>query len=469
MTIKLTTGKNQPFNVNLDNGQSGSEFQVQVPACGSLFLQTDGAGDVRSGAAQIVSSVPIGVGGIYTLLSGGTFQTETGVGASDGIVLASLPVDTTGVFDTGVALFNRGDNPSEVTLSFIAGAAGPAGAVDFSTKVTLDPGEQTAKLVKGDLFPTIGQRRGMLALDSEGEISAVTIRQNSDPLSFTTLPVDNGAFTETQQGDIPMAATFTIPEIRCQHDSRFSAPGGFSISGQVGAEQDGAGVEGFSPAVALISMTAISPSGERRRGGVASFNDEYEVIVPSGRHALEACYQRVSGGGGLLDFTRFSYSTPPRVIEQDTAWNFDVPLPPTMQVPGVLSGLDEFNNLGLVLVVFQDSHSDTVAGAEVSIPDGSFTARLPEGNYTIHAALLATFGFLTDYSILQLDLGSIQVNGAQPQSQADVALRPVLPISGQITPESSPNMVCTCECGGKPIRSRGRTEPTVWESDGLLD
>ena len=440
VTIKLTKGKGEPFNVNLDNGESGSEFQVQVPACGSLFLQTDGTGEVRAGAAQITSSVPIGVGGIYTLLSGGTFQTETGVGASDDILLASLPVDTTGVFDTGVALFNSGDEATEVTLSFISGAAAPAGSVDFSTKLTLDPEEQTAQLVKGNLFPEIGERRGMLRVDSEGDISAVTIRQNSDPLSFTTLPVDSGAFTETIQGDIPLPATFVIPAILADMILDFQLEGGFSVSGQVGVKEDGAGARGFSPDLALVSMTAVSPSGERFSGGVALFNDEYEVIVPSGRHALEACYQSLTGGGGVFEFTRFSYTTEPRLISEDTVWDFDVLLPPKMEVSGVLSGMENLPDLELVLVVFQDRETDTAAAAEVSLSDGSFDVMLPEGDYAIHAALLATIGFLTDYSVVQLDLANVQVNGAQPQSQADITLRPLIELSGAVDQEPSSNV-----------------------------
>ena len=452
VTIKLTTGKGQPFDVNLDNGESGNEFQVQVPACGSLFLQTDGSGDIRAGAAQITSSVPIGVGGIYTLLSGGVFQTETGVGASDDVLLASLPVDTTGVFDSGVALFNSGNESTEVVLSFLSGAAAPAGAVDFLTNLTLDPGEQTAKLVKGDLFPEIGDRRGMLAVDSEGEISAVTIRQNSDPLSFTTLPVDVGAFTETLQGDIPLPATFAIPEILADTTLDFQLPGGFSVSGQVGATENGAASQGSSPEVALVSMSAVSPNGELFPGGVATLNDEYEVIVPSGRHALWSCYQSPGGGGGLLEFTVFSYTTEPQLITEDTVWDFDVPLPPTMEVSGVLSGMENLPpagtvpsgigglpDLGLAIAVFQDRQTDTLATAQVSLADGSFTAMLPEGTYTIHAGLISNRGFLIDYSTLQFELGSIQVNGAHPQTQVEITLRPLIEISGDVGQESSPN------------------------------
>ncbi len=468
VTITLTTGKGLPFSVNLDNGESGSEFQVQVPACGSLFLQTDGAGDVRAGAAQITASVPIGVGGVYTLLSGGTFQTETGVGASDDILLASLPVDTTGVFDTGVALFNSGKAATEVALSFISGAAAPAGAVDFSTQLTLDPGEQKAQLVKGDLFREIGERRGMLAIDSEGEISAVTIRQNSQPLSFTTLPVDVGAFTETQQGDIPLPATFVVSEILSNMTLDFQLPGGFSVSGQVGVKEEGAGAQGFSPALALVSMTAVSPSDETHPGGVAAFNDEYEVIVPSGRYALRACYQSLSGGGGLFEFTRFSYTTEPIVITEDTVWDFDVPLPPTMQVSGVLSGMGNLAqlgtgvpsgigglpDLGLAFVVFEDRETDTTAAAEVSLSDGSFDVKLPEGNYVVHAALLSTVGFLVDYSVIQLDLGNVQVGGAQPQGEADVTLRPLIELSGAVGQEPSSNVFSASGVGARQFEAR---------------
>ena len=453
VNIKLTTGKGLPFNVNLDNGQSGNEFQVQVPACGSLFLQTDGADDVRAGAARVTSSVPIGVGGIYTLFSGGSFQTETGVGTSEDVLLASLPVDTTGVFDTGVALFNSGDEATQVTLTFISGAAAPAGAEEFSTMIALDPEEQTARLVKGDLFPQIGERRGMLAVDSEGDISAVTIRQNSAPLSFTTLPVDIGAFTETLQGDIPLPATFVIPEIVSNMTLDFELPGGFSVSGQVGLKQDGAGTQGFSADVALTGMTAVSSSGELFPGGVAAFNDNYQVNVPSGRYALWACYQAPGAAGGLFEFTRYSYTTDPIEIIENTVWDFEVSLPPTMKVSGVVSGMESPSEVGaqtpsaigglpdlnLVLVVFQDRETDTAAAAEVSLDDGSFEVDLPPGDYVTHVVLLSTLGFIIDYSAIQLDLGHVQVGGTQAQSQADITLRPLIELSGEVDQEPSAN------------------------------
>ena len=89
----------------------------------------------------------------------------------------------------------------------------------------------------------------------------------------------------------------TLPLVH-PRNTRLSGP-----HGQVGATENGAASQGSSPEVALVSMSAVSPNGELFPGGVATLNDEYEVIVPSGRHALWACYQSPGGGGGLLEFT----------------------------------------------------------------------------------------------------------------------------------------------------------------------
>ena len=65
-------------------------------------------------------------------------------------------------------------------------------------------------------------------------------------------------------------------------------------------------------------------------------------------------------------------------------------LPPAGTVPSGIGGLPD---LGLAIAVFQDRQTDTLATAQVSLADGSFTAMLPEGTYTIHAGLISTVVF----------------------------------------------------------------------------
>ena len=196
----------QPANVELLlSSDDGSPFEVTylqgsanfaVPAHGAVFVQTDGSrATPDSGTARVNSDQPVGVSAIYTLSQNGNFLTETGVGDSAQLVVATLPVDTTGTFDTGLAILNPGDAATGIQLRFDNGVgAAPAGAA-LETMISLGPGEHFAKLIKGDIFPEIGEQTGSLTIRADSSIAPVVIRQNSAPLSFTTLPAAAGAVT----------------------------------------------------------------------------------------------------------------------------------------------------------------------------------------------------------------------------------------------------------------------------------
>jgi len=67
---------------------------------------------------------------------------------------------------------SRGPRGSPHGVSIAAGTDGPPGA-----------------LTAGELFPAISDFRGSLSVTSSAAIAAMTLRQNSAPLSYTTLPV----------------------------------------------------------------------------------------------------------------------------------------------------------------------------------------------------------------------------------------------------------------------------------------
>ncbi len=193
-----------PASVHLTlSDDSGNLLVMTIPAWGtassftfpslapgaSLFLQTDGAGGLATGVAVISSDVPIGASAIYTLLNTqGVFQTETGVGDAPVLTSLTLPVDITGTFDTGVAFWNESGSSSDITFRLLdATGASIGGAV---SKNLLADGHLA--IFVSQLFPGTSNFQGSVAVTSTGGVAAMSLRQNSSPLSFTTLPVVSG-------------------------------------------------------------------------------------------------------------------------------------------------------------------------------------------------------------------------------------------------------------------------------------
>ena len=72
------------------------------------MLQTDGLGALKAGAARVTSTAAVSVSAIFAVYNeSGVFQTEAGVGSSTPATEFVIPVDTTGSFNTGVAIFNQ--------------------------------------------------------------------------------------------------------------------------------------------------------------------------------------------------------------------------------------------------------------------------------------------------------------------------------------------------------------------------
>ena len=177
---------------------TGSSFVIDLPAGASKMLQTDGQGSVATGAAKVTAGSSIGVSAIFSIYdSQGNYLTETGVGSADPQANFVLPVDTTGVFNTGLALFNYSGSDVSYTVTLrgtngqIAGALAPS---------TLRSGNHRAIFISGlnQLFPAITNFQGTLLVQCSAPIAATVLRQyqNASTLSYTSLPVVSTASTK---------------------------------------------------------------------------------------------------------------------------------------------------------------------------------------------------------------------------------------------------------------------------------
>ena len=174
--------------VGINNLGRASEFNVFLAAGAAEILQTDGTGTLVTGAASVTASAKIGVSAIFTNFdSGGRYLTEAGVSSAEPQTDFVLPVDTTGLFNTGLALFNPGTSQAVVAAELRDSGGQTVATANFD----LAAGGHVARFVagSGQLFPSVAAFQGTLRVQSSTPVSALVLRQNETPLSFTSLPV----------------------------------------------------------------------------------------------------------------------------------------------------------------------------------------------------------------------------------------------------------------------------------------
>jgi hypothetical protein len=187
--LSLTDDAGNPLITTLGGLGTGSQFNINLDGGVTGFLQTAGSGTGTVGAATVTTTAPIGVSAIFTVYDlSRKYVTESGVGSSDPAAQFVLPVDSTGSFLTGVALFNPGADASiKMTLRNTDGSEAA------TTTRDLRSGNHVAVFVAapGQLFPTVTDFRGTMLVQSTSPVSAMVLRQYQalSVLSYTSLPV----------------------------------------------------------------------------------------------------------------------------------------------------------------------------------------------------------------------------------------------------------------------------------------
>jgi hypothetical protein len=186
--LRLTQDDGGLLAVTIPGLGTGSEFAITLAPGASRIFQTDGSGPLATGAATITTGLPIGLSSIFsTYDTTGTLLSEAGVDASLPLREFVVPVDTTSDLNTGLALMN----PWQVEASVHVKLADDSGHETAQADLVIAPGEHRAAFVAGtrQLFPAAAAFRGTLAVRSSSRLPALTLRQISRPLSYTTLPV----------------------------------------------------------------------------------------------------------------------------------------------------------------------------------------------------------------------------------------------------------------------------------------
>jgi hypothetical protein len=185
--IQITDDNGSPMAVTIPGlGTQSTITLVNLAAGASRFLQTDGSGVLKTGAARVTSTAAVTVSAVFAVYdANGNFQTEAGVGSSTPATEFVIPVDTTGDFNTGLAIFSQQAANLTFRLNSLNGQQNGSNATR-----TLNAGNHLAQFVggAGQLFPTATGFRGTMVVTSSTPVSALTLRMNTNPLSFTSLP-----------------------------------------------------------------------------------------------------------------------------------------------------------------------------------------------------------------------------------------------------------------------------------------
>ncbi len=186
VTLVLSDDRGAPLPMTLD-GNSNSRFVIQLPAGGTRLLETDGRGSLVSGVAKVTSAADIGVSEILSVDdANGNYLAETGIGYAQPISSFVFPVDTTGSFNTALALLNIGSTDATVTLTLRDSSGRQSGT---PVSLTMGANNHFARYIcgSGQLFPSAANFQGSLSVQSSEPIASIALRENAFPLSYTTL------------------------------------------------------------------------------------------------------------------------------------------------------------------------------------------------------------------------------------------------------------------------------------------
>jgi hypothetical protein len=164
----------------------GNTFNFILTAGQTLRLETDGAGALMVGWAEVSSDAPISGSAKFTMSdAAGHFLSEVGIGDSVPAEKLMIVVDTTSGKNSGYAVCNpSGDTTANMTLELRKMDGSP---VASATK-TLYPQFQMAEFVT-QTFPgaTTQNFKGVLVISSStAPISVITLRTQS--LNYTSFP-----------------------------------------------------------------------------------------------------------------------------------------------------------------------------------------------------------------------------------------------------------------------------------------
>ncbi len=416
VTVTLARDDGTPFPVTMVGRGAASTFNLVLAPGGSVFLETDGTGGLAAGSAVITSTVPIAASAVFSVFDPqGRFLTEAGVGDAAALTELTLPVDVSASTDTGIAFYNPGNTTITLTIRLLDASGATVAttqltlvahghAAQFATQFfpgqTSFHGSSAAASCKLGLCPgKTGLEtsfRGSIAVTAAGGgVSAITLRQNASPLTYTTLPVASGvAPVKPPAAAVLLSKTRTGLTLTADTTLDETLSAGFKISGTIN-------VSGL--------VWARASDGTFYGAGVSLLPDNpYALAVPAGTYQLIVC----QFSGTLAGYLSTPYTDPtPVQVTADTTRNLNVPAPATFGVSGTISGISgPLAGSNLAVAFFR---ADDPATGVFTLESGDrYQAQLPAGtwNATLTSNAQLSGGRLQYISLY--NLGSVTVSGS---------------------------------------------------------
>ena len=205
VTLAFFDSNGDPMGLDIGTGSSVGSIQLNLGPGQFQVLQTTGQGGLQVGYAKLTATNPVIAGtGVFTqhavLQNQNLF--EAGVAATLPRRKFSIFVDSIGAPDTGLALVNTSTEQATVTLRLYD--------LDFNLlaeqEITLEAGHHLPRYVSQlftdpDVSEQATEMRGVLTVDSDQPLAAVTLRQKDVQFSvrnpaavptLTTFPVIAG-------------------------------------------------------------------------------------------------------------------------------------------------------------------------------------------------------------------------------------------------------------------------------------
>ena len=207
-TITFKNAAGQPMAIRLNDSPAQSVHTVNLKRRESVSLQTPGTDPIKSGYA-IVSSGPQVTGTVvFSFYDNGVCMYESGVPATQAMYDCSLFFDGDEAGrDVGLALVNVSDDAdAKITLRLLDTEFNQLAVKDITELIAqLGPGYHLARYAT-EIFPEIraqGIKKGVVTVESDQPIAAVTLRQTDVP-------------SQAFPAEVPTICTFPVIDRRAE-------------------------------------------------------------------------------------------------------------------------------------------------------------------------------------------------------------------------------------------------------------
>jgi hypothetical protein len=167
--------------------ESGSSFDLAIPAGGTARFEATSTGDTTAGYARFTSSVPVNGTALFKTISNNEVQSEAGVGLSKPTKSFFVYIDNLNSAISGYAVANYGISPANLTLTL----RDANGVLKDQKNFTLDRGKHVPEFAY-QRFPNTAQAgfEGSIEFSSDQSVAGVALRYDNIAHDvFSTIPV----------------------------------------------------------------------------------------------------------------------------------------------------------------------------------------------------------------------------------------------------------------------------------------